>query len=389
MTSRRQGPTNPANLVAMEVPATTDVVVIGAGIAGASAAWTMVQRGLRVLVLEAEPAPGMHATGRSAALLTETYGAPPVIGLVRASRAFIVEPPDGFTDHALTAERGLLWVAREADAAALRAEAATWTAAHDVLDAGGSRDLVGLLRPEACVVGVHEPGAVDLDVVGLLQGFLRGTHAGGGAIVAATPVTGIARRGAGWRVTTPSGPIDAGTVVDAAGAWGDVVAAMAGVGPIGLTPKRRTAFLFNAPAGSARWPIVIDAGGSYYVKPDSGRLLGSPSDATPSEPCDARPDELDVARGVDAIEAALDLEVRSLKNPWAGLRTFCPDSVPAVGADPDHPGFVWLVGKGGYGIKTSPAMAMAATAAVIGEPWPEALTALGATEAALHPRRFR
>ena len=375
----------------MDLPRTADVVVIGAGIAGASAAWTMAQRGLRVVVLEAEAAAGTHATGRSAALLTETYGAPAVIGLVRASRRFIVEPPDGFADHALTSARGLLWIARHEHADGLRAAAATWEATHELVDADGGRALVAPLRPEACVVGVHEPGAVDLDVDALLQAFLRGIRASGGVIASATPATALEARapGPGWQVTTPAGAIDAPAVVDAAGAWGDVVAAMAGVRPLGLVPKRRTAFHCNAPDGAASWPMVIDVGESFYVKPDAGRLLGSPSDATPSEPCDARPDQLDIARGVEGIEAALDLEVRGLKHPWAGLRTFCPDSLPAVGADPEHPGFVWLVGQGGYGIKTSPAMAQAATAAVLGEPWPEALTRWGATEAALHPARLR
>lgn len=375
----------------MALPGTADVVVIGAGIAGASAAQALAARGVAVVVVEAEGAAGVHATGRSAALLTETYGPPPVIGLVRASRPFLVEPPEGFADHPLTSPRGVLWVAGAEDADALRALAATWAAPHDVLGPEGAADLVPPVRPAAAVVAVHEPGAADLDVDALLQGYLRGARRAGAHLELSAPATGIDRRGSGWRITTPAGPVDAGAVVDAAGAWGDAVAVRAGVAPLGLTPLRRTAFLFGPPAGhdTTGWPLVIDAGGRFYLKPDSGRILASPADATPSEACDAKPEEVDVARAVEAIEAAIAIEVRSVRSPWAGLRTFTPDGVPAVGADPEQPGFVWLVGQGGYGIKTSPAMAQAAAAAVLGEPWPEVLTTQGATEATLHPARLR
>jgi D-arginine dehydrogenase len=375
----------------MDLPGTADVVVVGAGIAGASAGWALAERGLQVVVLEAEPAAGHHATGRSAALLTETYGAPEVSALVRASRPFLVDPPDGFADVSLTAPRGVLWIADDEGADALHAEAAGWAAEHEVLDAEGARRIVPLVRDQAAVVAVHEPGALDLDVDALLQGYLRVLRARGGTVATGTPVTAVEPAGGGWVVRAPTGEVSTPVVVDAAGAWADAVAALAGVEPLGLQPLRRTAFLFRPPEGhdTRRWPLVCDAAEAFYVKPDAGMLLGSPADTTPSEPCDARPEEIDVALGIEAIEAALDLEVVGVRAPWAGLRTFTPDHVPTVGRDPAHPGFVWLAGQGGYGIKTSPAMAWATASVVLGEPWPEALTVAGIAAAALDPARFR
>ena len=373
------------------MPPAADVVVVGAGIAGASAGWAIAERGASVVVLETEATAGHHATGRSAALLMETYGSVPVIGLVRASRPFIESPPDGFADHPLTAPRGVLWIARPGSSAdRLRADAAGWAAPHEVLDLAAARAHVPLLRDEACAVAVHEPGAVDIDVDALHQGYLRALRRAGGSVHLGTPVTAIARQGTGWLVTTPAGAIACGTVVDAAGAWGDAVAAMAGVEPLGLRPLRRTAFLFDLPDEGARhWPLVADVEDRFYLKPDAGKLLGSLADETPSEPCDARPEELDVALAIDRIEEALELRVQGVARPWAGLRTFSPDRVPTVGADPDHPGFVWVVGQGGYGIKTSPAMAWAAAAAALDAPWPDQLTAAGIDAATLSPARFR
>ena len=375
----------------MDLPPTADVVVVGAGIAGASAAWAIAERGASVVVLEAEVTAGHHATGRSAALLTETYGSAPVIGLVRASRPFIESPPAGFADHPLTAPRGVLWIGRPGEPAdRLRTDAAGWVAPHEELDLDGARAHVPLLRDEACEVAVHEPGAVDIDVDGLHQGYLRALRRAGGSVHLGTPVTGIVRDGASWRVTTAAGDISCGTVVDAAGAWGDVVATMAGVEPLGLRPLRRTAFLFDQPDEGARhWPLVIDVENRFYVKPDAGKLLGSLADETPSEPCDAKPEEIDVALAIDRIEEALDLRVKGVARPWAGLRTFSPDGVPTVGTDPDHLGFVWVVGQGGYGIKTSPAMAWAAAATALDDPWPAQLTAAGLDPATLSPARFR
>ena len=190
---------------------------------------------------------------------------------------------------------------------------------------------------------------------------------------------------------TTAGIVTTAVVVDAAGAWADQVAALAGIESLDLRPLRRTAFTFTPPAHHVvdHWPLVVEAGEAFYVKPDAGRLLGSPADESPSEPCDARPDETDVALAVERIEAALDLEVRGVRSTWAGLRTFAADRVPVAGPDPGTPGFVWLAGQGGYGIKTSPALAAVTAFHVLGRSWPAALSARAIGPADLSPARLR
>jgi D-arginine dehydrogenase len=287
----------------------------------------------------------------------------------------------------------VLYVAGPDDVDELRGDASAWAAwtAVELLDADGARALVPALRPERIALAVHEPGGLDLDVDALLQGFLRLFRSRGGTVVTGAPVSAIARVGDGWSVTTPVGTIATSVVVDAAGAWADTVAVMAGLEPLGVRPLRRTAFTFAAPDGPGveRWPLVTDAGDEWYLKPDAGRILASPADETPTDPCDARPEEVDVALAVERIEAAFDFEVRGVRSPWAGLRTFAPDRVPVAGPDPHAPGFVWLAGQGGYGIKTSPALAEVVAASVLGTPWPPILVERGITPASISPGRFR
>lgn len=346
-----------------------DVIVIGAGMAGAAAAWSLAGRA-SVAVLEAEAAPGVHSTGRSAAVLTTTTGSALVRQLTVASRPFIVEPPDGFSDVRLAAPRLVLRVATDQE----------WLGTRR-LSAEEARRLVPVLRPAAASGSVLEDGGLDIDVDALLQGYLRGARRAGGVIRTGSRVDAIERDGTGWRVRTGGEELTAGAVIDAAGAWADEVARSAGVQPVGMQPTRRTAFLFTAPAetDTSRWPLVMDGAERWYVKPDAGMLLGSGADETPTDPCDARPEELDVAIGIDRITAALDLEIRSIHRAWAGLRTFAPDRDPVVGVDPDAPGFVWLAGQGGYGIKTAPELGRLAAAAALGEPTPDELS----------PGRFR
>ena len=351
-----------------------DVVVVGAGIAGAAAANALSQH-LDVVIVETEAAAGTHATGRSAALYTETIGNEAVRALVAASREALAP---------VSSPRGVLYVAGADDADSLRARAATWRGV-EVLDTAAARALVPPLREEAAVVAVHEPGALDLDVDALLQGYLRGQH-----LLRSAPVTAIERVGDGWSVTAGGERVDCSVVVDAAGAWADVVAALAGVQPVGLRPLRRTAFTFAAPdvPGVERWPLVDDAADRWYLKPQSGRVLASPSDETPVDPCDAKPEEDDVALAIERIETAMTFQVRGVRSPWAGLRTFAPDRGPVVGPDPHAPGFVWLAGQGGYGIKTSPAMAACVSSSVLGTPWPPVLVERGITPQHLSPARF-
>ena len=365
------------------------VVVIGAGIAGAAAAWHLAEHA-SVVMVEREGHPGAHATGRSAALHTETSGAPVVSTLAAVSRPFLAEPPAGFTDHALLSPRGLLWIARAGERGRLEDKAAA-AAAHGVevhrLDSSQCRELVGVLRPEAAAAGVFEPHAMNIDVDGLLQGFLRGARRRGAELRLGAGVTAVAERAGGWRVRAGDRHWDCDVVVNAAGAWCDPVAESAGVEPLGLRPLRRSVFVFPPPEGVsvAGWPMAWDIGNRFYFEPEGPMLLVSPVDETPSEPCDARAETIDIARGVEEFEAATDLQVRGVRRTWAGLRTFTPDDVPAAGFDPDSPGFFWLAGQGGYGIKTSPALGRLSAALILGEEPPVPPDAV----AALDPARFR
>ena len=345
-----------------------DVVVVGGGIAGVSVAWALVQCGATVRVIEREADLGYHATGRSAALLNVTVGAPRLRGLVRASRDFLAAPPSGFVDHPLLAARGLLWIGEPEQAAALddlAAGVATTTATR--ISAAEVHHLAPGLRPRwAQAGGVHEPGALTVDVDALLQSYARGTRAAGGTISRGLEVTGLQHRGDAWLIDTPLGAFRCATVVDAAGAWGDVVAERAGVRPLRLTPMRRTACLVPA-SDVASWPHVMDVGGGFYAEPHAGGLLLSPADETPCEPGDARPEEPDVALALERLNRATDLDVRHVRRAWAGLRTFAPDRLPVAGFDDEMPGFYWLVGQGGAGIKTAPALAAMAAAAITGQ----------------------
>lgn len=377
------------------------VAVVGGGIAGALAAFELAGHGddVHVILLEQGAALGEQATGRSAAVLSETSGTRVMCALASASRAFLETPPAGFVEHALTTPRGLLWFGRVGDEPALDEIAAV--AASGVaptarrIDAEETRAVLPVLRPQATSGGgVWEPDARGLDVAGLLQAAARGAVARGAEIRLRTALdAGEARAGGGWRLATTLGPIDVDVVVNAAGAWGDVVARRCGVEPLGLQPLRRTACIVpmsqHAGADVSAWPLAMDAAARCYFEPETGGLLVSPADETPSEPVDARAEEEDVAWAIEMLHEATTLQVRSVRSTWAGLRTFAPDRAPVVGADPGAPGFVWLVGQGGAGIKTAPAMAEAVSSAVTAAPWPVRLTELGVGPDVLSPARLR
>ncbi|MGH9214214.1 MAG: NAD(P)/FAD-dependent oxidoreductase, partial [Acidimicrobiales bacterium] len=317
-----------------------DAVVVGGGIAGASVAWALAVRGASVVLVEQEAQTGHHATGRSAALLNETVGHPVVGALARASRPFLAEPPPGFVDHPLLAPRGLLWVGE--DTAALDAVAKEATAgAVERLDATAAAALVPELRATwAAAGGVHEAEARSVDVAALLQAYVRGVRSRGGDVATAHEAVRLSPLiGGGWRVEAAGATLVGRTVVDAAGAWGDVVAGRAGVMPLGLTPLRRTACIVPVPDGHdvRGWPLIMDVAGGFYAEPEPGGLLVSPGDETPVEPGDARPDELDVALGLDRLREATTLPVRAVRRAWAGLRTFASDRAPVAGFDPDAP----------------------------------------------------
>ncbi|MBP2303156.1 NAD(P)/FAD-dependent oxidoreductase [Azospirillum picis] len=375
-----------------------DFLVVGAGIAGASAAYELAAKGT-VLVLERESQPGYHSTGRSAALYTQTYGPAPIRALTVASWDFYTRPPAGFAEHPLLTPRGVLIIGRDHEAARLDEEfeqGRRLTPSVERWDRARVLDRAPFLRADYAVGGVWEPDARDIDVHALHQGYLRGLKARGGRVATDAEVRALAHRDGLWIADTTAGSFAAPVVVNAAGAWADELARLAGVATVGLVPKRRTAITFDPvfadpadKAGLDGWPMVTDIAETFYVKPDAGRLLASPADQTPVAPCDVQPEDIDVAETVDRLEQAARFTVRRLAHRWAGLRSFVADKVPVVGFSPDAEGFFWLAGQGGYGIQTAPAMGRVAAGLATGAGLPDDVRSLGLSEADLSPARKR
>ncbi len=347
----------------------------------------------RVLLAERESQPGYHTTGRSAALFSETYGPPQIRALSRASRAFFDGPPAGFATAPILSARGVLTVARPDQIEALERELATFPVGEKIRRASPAEALalMPLLRGGYVAGAIHDTSARDIDVHALHQGYLRQFRAAGGRMETGAEILGIERDGASWRIRTSNLEIRADIVVNAAGAWADEIGLMAGANRIGLVPKRRTALIIAAPDGVqiGPWPMVVDVDEEFYLKPDAGRFLISPADETPSAPCDAQPEELDVAICIDRIEKAFDFPVQRVENKWAGLRRFVADSTPVAGYEPGPPGFFWLAGQGGYGIQTAPALSRLAAALVAGKNPPADIIDEGVIPTALSPARFR
>lgn len=366
-----------------------DVAVIGAGIAGASVAAELSALGARVVLLEREAQPGYHTTGRSAALFTVTYGPQVIRALSRASVRHFNAPPDAARPHPLLRPRGALFIARADQLGALEALADELGPAAQRTGAADARARLPILRPEYAAAALLDRSAADIDVDALHRQYLRALAANGGTQRNGTEVLALSREGADWRVETRDGALRAGIVVNASGAWADEIAALAGVAPVGLVPKRRTALLVAPPEGRnpESWPMIVDIDEQFYMKPDAGKLLLSPADETPSPPCDARPDEMDVALCIDRIQRAFDLPVRRIEHKWAGLRSFVADKCPVAGFSSDAPGFFWLAGQGGYGIQSAPALARVAAALVMGRDIPGDIAAQGVGADALAPRR--
>ena len=370
-----------------------DVLIIGAGIAGASAGYALASR-RRVILLERENQPGYHATGRSAAMFTETYGNAAIRAITNASRAFLTMPPAGFTDHPLVTPRGAIHIGRADQRKALDHALEAGHALVPSVRRIGIDDIVArvpVIRRDYVAGGVFEPDAMDIDVHAVHRGYLRGIGAGGGRIVTSAEVRGLARINGRWHAETSAGQFVAEIVINAAGAWCDEIGRTAGFRPIGLVPKRRTVITFDPPAGIrvADWPVVLDVDEQFYFKPDAGRVLATPADETPMPPCDVQPEEIDIAVTVDRIERATSMSVGRIAAKWAGLRSFVPDKTLVAGFDAATDGFFWLAGQGGYGIQTSPAMGRIVSALVMGKPFPEDLADLGVTAAMLDPARLR
>ena len=335
----------------------SDIVVIGAGIAGASAAAELAAQA-SVTLLEMEAQAGFHATGRSAAYFAAAYGKRVVRELTGACEAFFSRPPRGFSDVALIKPRDCLFFGRADQLGSLRAMQRD-NPALQFLDAEAVRQRVPVFAEGYLHGALREPRGGDLDVDALLQAYLRLFRRRGGTLLGGHRVTALQARPDGWSVTANGTELRAAVVVNAAGAWADHVAGLAGLAGLGITPMRRTALTVEPPAGVdiRDWPNMIDADEAFYFKPEAGHILISPADETPSEPCDAQPEDYDVALGVDRFERATGLDIRRVRHTWAGLRTFAPDRVFVAGFDPRSPRFFWLAGQGGYGIQSAPAMA--------------------------------
>jgi D-arginine dehydrogenase len=368
-----------------------DIAIIGGGIAGASVA-AFLAPGLRVAILEAEDVPGYHTTGRSAAFFSETYGGPQVQPLSTASRAFLERPRDDRASATLLHPRGALHVARAGAEAGLDALAATFAGSGVRLvrlDRAQVLARAPMLQPEWSGAGVWEPDCQDIDVAGLHAAFLRAARAAGATLRTSARIRSIARDQRGWRLGTPDGDLRAATLVNAAGAWADDVARLAGVAPVGIRPLRRTVVqVATKPAPAADAPLTLDAAGSWYFKPEGGRLWASPHDELPDVARDAQPEELDVAIAIDRLESATTFKVSRVERAWAGLRCFAPDRLPVFGWDTRVPGFFWCAGQGGFGIQTAPAAGMLCAALLERRPPPPALREAGVAAERYAPSRF-
>ncbi len=369
-----------------------DVLVIGGGIAGVSIGYELAaDRSVGLLEMEATLA--FHTTGRSVATFLESYGGRTIRLLTTASRAFMEDPPEGF-NRPLMKPLPLVWVAPHSDLDDMRlmhGAVTEFVPDMRILNADEVVELTKVIRADWAAGGLLEPGASEIDVAALHGGYAAGLRARGGDIHTSCGVTAMTRADDLWQVTDRTGNSHAApVVVNAAGSWCDLVAGLAGARPVGIHPLRRTVFTIGAPTGvdPLGIPLVADVAGTFYFKPEGPQILCSPADEVPSEPCDARPDELDIAKAIDVINAATTLDIRHVRSSWAGLRNFVADRAPVAGFDDAVEGFFWFAGQGGYGIQISPALARAGASLVRSGRLPDSLTARGLEPAALDRRRL-
>lgn len=369
-----------------------DIAIIGGGIAGASLAYFLAPH-RAVLLLEREAAHGYHSTGRSAAEFTLRDNLPPVNALARASHSFMSEPPAGFSTGPLLTPRGsvIIGTAEKRDrveAACRRAKTAGGKVIRLTKDEALAH--VPYLEPGYLGAAYFDPDYWDIDVDRLLQAYLRGARDRGAAVRTGAEALAIRREGSCWTIGTAAGCVGAAVLVNAAGAWADDVAALAGARTLGIVPHRRTAITVDLPAtiDAAALPEVNEVDETFYFKPDAGRLLASPADETPCEAGDVQPEELDVAYAAHYLDEVTTLDVRRIASRWAGLRSFTSDRLPVIGPASDEPSFFWLAGQGGYGILTSPAIGALAAGLIAGLPLSGALERERIEAAAFSPARF-
>jgi D-arginine dehydrogenase len=370
---------------------TYDIAIIGGGIAGLSLAYFLSgQRS--VAVLEREDHIGYHATGRSAAEFVLRYNSPEVCKLAAISKSFFDTPPEGFTEVPLLKRRGGIMIADRDKTERLHAHFAQEVrhAPLRMLTPDEALILVPFLDPAYVAASYYDPEFWDIEVESLLQGFVKGARRAGTEIRTHADVLSARDTGSHWQIETTGGSLQARTIVNAAGAWADTVAAIFGVQPKGIVPHRRTAILVDLTAGvdAATLPEINELDDTFYFKPDAGRLLVSPADETPCEPTDAQPEEIDIAWAAHYLEEATTLSVQRIAKSWAGLRSFAADRLPVIGPAPDHSRFFWLAGQGGYGILSSPALGSLAVAMLTDSEVPDGFLQHGLDAAAFKPARL-
>jgi len=370
-------------------PNRADFLVIGGGIAGASVAYELSVRS-SVILLEAEDATGYHSTGRSAAVMSENYGPALWSRLVTASRTFLEDPPAGFTDVPLVLPRGAMFLALADEQEQLRLQGEELRrrgARIDIVAVREAQRYCPVIRDDPFALALYEPDCKDIDTNALMTGYLKSLLRRGGRAITGARAERLTWSRECWTVKTAKGDFEAPTVINAAGGWVRKVAAMAGLPGRNIVPLRRTALLFDPPAGSdiRTWPMTFDVAETFYFKPEAGRIMVSPVDMAPSEPCDAQADELEVAIAIDRIHACTTMEVRSVKHKWDGLRTFAPDHEPVIGPDPAAPGFIWLAEQGGNGVMAAAAAARLAASLARGVGVPVDIAGLGVTAEVVSP----
>jgi len=369
-----------------------DVLVVGGGIAGISLAYELSAT-MRVGLLEMEGTLAFHTTGRSAATWISTYGNETVRALTRASHDFLADPPAALYDHRLATPLGVIHVGGPGQSAAISAlydEVAGLSPEAELADPARAVAYNPTLRPDWVEAALIEHGALEVDVAGLHQGYRRGLRAHGGEIHTRARVVGADRAGERWVLTTAEGATYAAPAVAvAAGAWVDELGALLGAAPLGIEPRRRTVFMVAAEELPPP-PMTIsgDLDNPFYYKPDVGQLLCSPADVTLQEPCDAKPDELEIARAIEAINEASTLGIRAIRTPWAGLRSFVADQTPVIGWNGEVDGLFWYAAQGGYGIQTGPAAARLGAALLRGQPLPSDIVETGFDPDRVSPRRL-
>ncbi len=369
-----------------------DVAIIGGGIAGLSLAYFLAPH-RSVAVIEREDGLGYHSTGRSAAEFVLRYNAPEVCELAAISKVFFDRPPEGFSDVALLKQRGGVMIANAEKTARLEAVFAEESAVNPDLKrltVDEAIALVPILRRDYVAGAFYDPNFWDIEVDNLMQGYLRGARRHGAAIIERSDVLAPHRKDDRWVLATSAGDISAKTIVNAAGGWADPVAELFGVAPIGIVPHRRTAITVDLPDGidALTLPEINEIDEDFYMKPEGGRLLSSPADATPCEPADVQPEEIDVAWAAHYVEEATTVPVRRVFKSWAGMRSFAPDRLPVIGFARERPDFFWLAGQGGYGILTSPALGALAASLIIGTATPHGFEAGGLDPSKFSPVRL-